>query len=296
MNTLFIPKDSFIHRLDPRTKMIFILFVVISTFLLNDPGMQLVLLASLFLLVITAKIVKEYLKSMQIFLLFIVLVMTVHGIYNPIGKTPIFTLFGSLSFKYESLVYASIMSFRVLVIGTGALLFVMTTHPSDMASALVKWKTPHAVAFMLLATFQIIPIIMREANIVMEAQQARCLDIKGNVIQRVRNLVPLFAPLFITTFMKVHQLSYVLECRAFSAPGKKTSLRDTNIGIRDHIFYVGMVIVLIGEIALRIFASQSIHITTSALLLYSLLTVWVLVILFLGKAIVRKVFLSEGVR
>lgn len=288
MNSLYMPKDSLIHSLDPRTKMLFVVFVVASSFILNDPALQLVFLVALFPLVVMAKVVKPYLISIQFLLLFAVLIMTVHGIYNPIGVTPVFEIFGGLTFKYESMVYASVMSFRILVIGTAAVLFVMTTHPSDMASALVKWKVPHSFAFILLSTFQIIPIIAREAKIVMEAQQARCLDVKGSLIQRVKNLVPMFAPLFIITFMKVHQLSYVLECRAFSRKGEKTSLRETKIGSLDYTFLVGMLGVLAFEIYLKLFMMGSLQLTTDALLTYSLFGTWIVFGFMIIKFVVKQ--------
>ncbi|WP_101842851.1 energy-coupling factor transporter transmembrane protein EcfT [Halobacillus sp. Marseille-P3879] len=289
MNSLYLPKESFIHNLDPRTKMIFVAFVVLSSFILNDPALQLLFLVFLFPLVVAAKLVKPYLISMQFLLLFAVLIMTVHGIYNPIGVTPVFEIFGGLTFKYESMVYASVMSFRILVIGTAAVLFVMSTHPSDMASALVKWKVPHSFAFILLSTFQIIPIIAREAKIVMEAQQARCLDVKGNLIQRVKNLIPIFAPLFIITFMKVHQLSYVLECRAFSREGAKTSLRDTRIGYKDYAFLIGILLFLAIEIYLQLYLSGFLNLTTDALLTYSLIGTWVVFGFMILKFIFKRV-------
>ncbi|WP_085507017.1 energy-coupling factor transporter transmembrane component T family protein [Thalassobacillus devorans] len=288
MNSLYMPKDSLIHSLDPRTKMLFVVFVVASSFILNDPALQLVFLVALFPLVVLAKVVKPYLISIQFLLLFAVLIMTVHGIYNPIGVTPVFEIFGGLTFKYESMVYASVMSFRILVIGTAAVLFVMTTHPSDMASALVKWKVPHSFAFILLSTFQIIPIIAREAKIVMEAQQARCLDVKGSLIQRVKNLVPMFAPLFIITFMKVHQLSYVLECRAFSRKGEKTSLRETKIGSLDYTFLLGMLGFLAFEIYLKLFMMGSLQLTTDALLTYSLFGTWIVFGFMIIKFVVKQ--------
>ncbi|WP_173915447.1 energy-coupling factor transporter transmembrane protein EcfT [Halobacillus sp. Marseille-Q1614] len=294
MNSLYMPKDSFIHKLDPRTKMIFVAFVVLSSFILNDPALQLLFLAALFPLVVAAKLVKPYLISMQFLLLFAVLIMTVHGIYNPIGETPVFEIFGGLTFKYESMVYASVMSFRILVIGTAAVLFVMSTHPSDMASALVKWKVPHSFAFILLSTFQIIPIIAREAKIVMEAQQARCLDVKGSLIQRVKNLIPIFAPLFIITFMKVHQLSYVLECRAFSREGTKTSLRDTKIGSRDYGFLFGILIFLAFEVYLMAFLSGSFNLTTDALLTYSLIGTWIVFAFMIIKFVIKRISVFMG--
>lgn len=287
MNSLYIPRESLIHQLDPRTKMLFVLFIVISTFLFNDPAFQLILLIGMFPLVMMSKLVKEYFISMQFLMLFVVLIMTIHGIYNPIGVTPIFEIFGGLTFKYESLVYASVMSFRILVIGTAAVLFVMSTHPSDLASALIKWKVPHSVAFMFLSTFQIIPIIAREAKIVMEAQQARCLDVKANIIERVKHLVPLFAPLFIITFMKVHQLSYVLECRAFGRNGPKTSLRDSKISSLDYLFIGGMVMVLLSEFYIRF--AQQFTLTSSSLLVVSLVTVWAVFGLVIVKFAYKRV-------
>lgn len=292
VNSLYMQKDSLIHSLDPRTKMIFVVFVVISSFILNDPALQLLFLVALFPLVVIAKLIKPYLISVQFLLLFAVLIMTVHGIYNPIGVTPVFEIFGGLTFKYESMVYAAVMSFRILVIGTAAVLFVMTTHPSDMASALLKWKVPHSFAFILLSTFQIIPIIAREAKIIMEAQQARCLDVKGNLLQRTKNLIPIFAPLFIITFMKVHQLSYVLECRAFSRKGNKTSLRDTKIGSKDYMFLSAISIIFAFEIYLKFFIG-SLNLTTDAFLTYSLFGTWIvfsfMIINFLFKRILTYI-------
>ncbi|MED3716498.1 energy-coupling factor transporter transmembrane component T [Geobacillus thermodenitrificans] len=273
MNSLYVAKDSLIHRLDPRTKILFVVFIVISTFLFNDPALQLILLVGMLPLVVISKLIRPYFHSIQFLLLFVVLIMTVHGIYNPVGDTPILEIYGDISFKFESLTYASVMAFRILVIGTAAVLFVMTTHPSDLASALLKWKVPHSVAFIFLSTFQIIPIIAREAKIVMEAQQARCLDVKAGIFERVKHLVPLFAPLFIITFMKVHQLSYVLECRAFSRKGRKTSLRETRISKLDYVFLGIMCVVLFLEIYIR--SLQPYHLTTKELLLSSLLMVWI---------------------
>lgn len=288
MNSLFVNKESIIHRLDPRTKILFVVFVVISTFMFHNPTIQLMLLAGLIPFVIMSKLIKEYLVSIQYLMFFVVLIMTVHGIYNPVGVTPIWEIFGGLSFKYESLVYASVMSFRILVIGTAAVLFVMTTHPSDLASALVKWKVPHSVAFILLSTFQIIPIISREAKVVMEAQQARCLDVKAGLLERVKHLVPLFAPLFIITFMKVHQLSYVLECRAFSKKGIKTSLRETKISTLDYLFLFVMVLVLLSEIFFRINGSSQLIVTSNQLLINSLVTVWAVIALVVIKYFFKK--------
>ncbi|WP_163182482.1 energy-coupling factor transporter transmembrane component T family protein [Neobacillus sedimentimangrovi] len=292
MNSLYIARESMIHRLDPRTKILFVLFIVISTFLFKDPAMQLILLFGMFPLILLSKLVKQYFISMQFLMLFVVLIMTIHGIYNPIGETPVFEIFGGLTFKYESLVYASVMSFRILVIGTAAVLFVMTTHPSDLAIALMKWKVSHSIAFMFLSTFQIIPIIAREAKIVMEAQQARCLDVKANIFERVKHLVPLFAPLFIITFVKVHQLSYVLECRAFSRNGVKTSLRETKISSLDYMFISGMLVLLLTELYLSF--AQKISLTTSNLLVSSLFAVWAVFFIVIVKFLFKKVSVFIG--
>jgi energy-coupling factor transport system permease protein len=182
------------------------------------------------------------------------------------------------------------MSLRILVIGTSAILFVTTTHPSDLAAALVKWKVPNSIAFMLLATFQIIPIIAREAKIIMEAQQARCLDIKASVIQRVKNLIPLFAPLFITTFMKIHQLAKVLECRAFSSNCKKTSLRVTKMTMMDHSFILLMGVLIGTEVYLKFSTIDTL--TNGTLLISFLVTIWVVCGLLIIKFAAKKLMVA----
>ncbi|MBM7570724.1 energy-coupling factor transporter transmembrane component T family protein [Aquibacillus albus] len=295
MNSMYVQGNSFLHQLDPRTKILFVFSIILFVFLFYDPMFQFLVTVSLLPIVFLSGLTTPYLKTVKFMFLLVFLIITVHGLYNPMGDVTKVTwqLTENLSFKHDALIYGAVMSFRILSIGTATLLFVMSTHPSDLANALVKWKVPHAVAFMILSTFQLIPIIGREAKVIMEAQQARCLDVKANMIQRVKHLIPLFAPLFITSFMRVHQMSQVLECRGFSSTGPKTSLREMTIGFRDYAFLTAIALFALAAITLRAVVGGTLLPITDFVLMSALIGIWIVCSIyffdFLWKSVRKKV-------
>ncbi|MCL5046477.1 MAG: energy-coupling factor transporter transmembrane protein EcfT [Actinobacteria bacterium] len=235
MDTLYVPGSSFVHRLDPRTKMLILLASAVLAFVFYDPIAELAVFFPLLLMVVSAGLLGRYLGAMKFLVFFMVFVSTIHGLWNPMGGEVVLRLSTGLAFKYGGLLYGTVMATRILTIGTAALLFVMTTRPADFSLALLQTGVPHSLTFMLTATFQIIPMLAREAKIVMEAQQARCLDVTAGIRERMKNLIPVLVPLFVIAFIKVHQLSYVLECRGFSARCVKTHLREIRFRPSDYV-------------------------------------------------------------
>ena len=265
MKSLFVYKESFMHRLDPRTKMVMLLAGIFCSFIVRDTGQLMTLIIIMLPMVFMGKIFKEYIFAMFVLNVFTGFIIFIQGIFGEMGVTPLFTLFGVFNYKYESLEYALRLSLRIYSIGTATTIFVTTTHPSDIAGSLIKLGVPHSVAFMVLSTFQLIPILQREASIIIQAQMARCLDVKGSISKRIKNLIPLFAPLFIITFMKIHQLSQVMECRGFSNKVKKTSLRERELKSADYIFGAIIILVLLYYSYIRMYA---INLTNANLLIY----------------------------
>jgi energy-coupling factor transport system permease protein len=242
MGTLYIPGDSFLHRLDPRTKFWLLVATVLAVFLFYDPILQAIVMATLLLLAVLSGLTRELVGPFKFLLVFALFLMTVHGIVNPAGVTPLFWI-GPVRFTREGLYYGAVMSYRIVGIGFAAVLFVLTTRPQDLSAAMIQSGLPRSLAFMLLSTLQIIPLLMREAQTVMQAQQARCMDVTSGLRARMKALIPALVPLFIITFIKMQELGQVLETRGYSTAGKKTSLYEVAYRTADYLF-TGLVLAI----------------------------------------------------
>ncbi|QGP93081.1 Energy-coupling factor transporter transmembrane protein EcfT [Neomoorella glycerini] len=293
MGTLYIPGNGLMHRLDPRTKIIFLLFVIIAVFLFYDPTMQLIILAGLVLLALISRLQQALISAAKFMLLFAIFILTVHGLFNATGKTVILQL-GPLAFKQESLLYGAVMACRLMVIGIVAALFVVSTKPSDLSTALIKSGFPSVIAFMLLATLQIIPLMLKEAQNVMEAQQARCVDVTSSLINRIKALIPVFVPLFIITFIKMRDLSYVLECRGFSVKGKRTYLYEVAFKVLDWVTLLILGILLGGLVILRIVIGNVAFMPTAGMLINILYGSWIVTALLFGTSWLAKLVTKGG--
>src|SRR6185503_9947864 len=112
---------------------------------------------------------------------------------------------------------AFVISTRLLVLSTTALLLLRTTHPADLVFALTERGLPRSIGYILLVTLQIAPDMISRATAILEAQGG---------LRRVRALVPLVGPLVVGALVDVEERAMAIESRAYTAPGPKTSLRE----------------------------------------------------------------------
>ena len=123
-----------------------------------------------------------------------------------------------------------------------AALLVLTTHPSDLFTALQKLGVPHELNFMVSASIQLIPIVQREFMIILSAQRSRAMQATG-----FSAAIPSIVPVFAGTIDRVQQLSMSLASRAFGSKGIKTNIRDIKVSTKDYVSgIVGAVIAIAG--------------------------------------------------
>lgn len=229
--SLYIPRESAIHRLHPLTKLALVAFcLALGLFL---PGVWLTYAA--FALVILpvaalAGILPPFLRAVAKTALPIVIsLFLVQGLFWP-GGTPIVSL-GPLSFKQEGVTFAIRSAGRFLMVIGSFLLLTFTTRPDGLMLALSQRGFPKNVAYIMLATLQIVPRFQSKANTILDAQRSRGLETEGNLWVRFRALLPLVQPLLLGSIVDIEERAIALEVRAFGRNGPKTSLlvlRDTS--------------------------------------------------------------------
>lgn len=222
--SLFIQRDSGMHRLHPLTKLALVGFLLVGGLFL--PGIWLTYLAFLVIilpLAVWGQVLRPFLSAvLKTTIPFAISLVLVQGLFWP-GGTPVLEL-GPLSFKEEGLLFAARGTGRILMIVSSFLLLTFTTRADELMLALSQNGVPGNIAYIMLTTLQIVPRFQAKANTILDAQRSRGLETEGNLLVRARALLPLIQPLLLGSIVDIEERAIALEVRAFSRGGPKTTL------------------------------------------------------------------------
>jgi energy-coupling factor transport system permease protein len=141
------------------------------------------------------------------------------------GATDRIVTFGPFAPTWTGLEAAVQATLRVVAFAMSVAVLVLTTRPDELVADLERRGAPRGVTFVIGATVRTIPRVVQRAREITDAQRARGLDTEGRVWRRVRGVLPLAAPLVFGSLNEVEEQTMALEARAFSASGRRTTLR-----------------------------------------------------------------------
>ena len=241
----YIDTGSFLHKMDPRIKLILTICYVIVLFIINSPATYAVFTVFTFALIILSKIpVKLILKGLRP-MLFILIFTVVLNIFMIPGK-PLFSLsiFGlfSLTVTYEGVISAFFMSMRLLYLVVGTSLLTLTTTPLMLTDGIEKLLKPfekikvpaHEIAMMMTIAIRFIPTLAEETEKIMKAQAARGADFEsGNLLKRAKAMIPILVPLFVSAFRRADDLAIAMDSRCYHGGKNRTRMKQLKITNRD---------------------------------------------------------------
>ena len=245
--SLYLDRDTFVHRLDPRTKMFLLLGMFALPFVFLNP---LYVLGVLALVLCFGYLADSLVNLRRIwFILFMIIVVTpiLWSIVGS-GRTPLF-----LFVEREALLYGLSAAQRIAITVIAGMIFLSTTRNEDVALGLVRLGIPYRFAFAVSTALRLVPTIVTTGLTIGQAQRSRGLDLdSGNIIQRIRNHLPLLVPVFVTTVRSTNVFSMALESKGFGAGSRRTFFLHTAMGRRDVLVIVAFAALLAGCIALRL--------------------------------------------
>ncbi|MBE6924751.1 MAG: energy-coupling factor transporter transmembrane protein EcfT [Ruminococcaceae bacterium] len=257
----FFPGKSFIHRLDPRTKLVMLVVYIVALFVAQSWISYGVMLAFLVICIAISSIpLKSIVRGMKPMVL-ILIFTAVLNIFMTRGDTVWFH-WRFLTITKEGVVRAVFMAARILMLVTGTFLMTYTTSPialtdglESLLSPLKKIKLPvHELAMMMCIALRFIPTLIEETDKIMSAQRARGADFEsGNLIQRVKALVPILVPLFISAFRRADELATAMECRCYHGGEGRTKMKILRYSRLDFEAYAVGVVLLAAVITLAVF-------------------------------------------
>ncbi|MBO5460897.1 MAG: energy-coupling factor transporter transmembrane protein EcfT [Ruminococcus sp.] len=248
----YYPANSIIHRLDPRVKISCTLLFLVSLFVQNSVLGYAV--ATIFLAIVIRlskvpfKFIVKGLKAVVVLLLF----TAVMNLFLTQGGEVLFD-FWIFTISEKGLRLAVFMAIRLIYLILGSSIMTFTTTPNGLTDGiesllgpLKKIKVPvHEVAMMMSIALRFIPILLEETDKIMKAQIARGADLEsGNLIQKVKAMVPILVPLFVSAFRRANDLAMAMEARCYNGGDGRTKMKPLVYRSRDYMAYAAVIVYL----------------------------------------------------
>lgn len=236
----FFPGNSFIHKLDPRTKILCIIAYITVVFCINSMAGYAVLALFTAACILSSKIpVKFVLKGLKPIMVFVV-ITALFNLFLTNGR--VLWQWKFLTITYEGVRLAVFMVFRLFFLVLGTSLLTLTTSPINLTDGIENLLSPfkrigvpaHELAMMMTIALRFVPTLLEETEKIIKAQTARGADFEsGNLINRAKAMIPILIPLFISAFRRADDLAVAMECRCYHGGENRTRLRELKMTYRD---------------------------------------------------------------
>jgi len=252
--TLFLGKDSWIHRLHPFTKLFCILLTGVAVYSgVFDWRIILLLLVINTFLITSSLLLKEIFQTLwKIMVPLSLFMIPIHTFLYPGNKTVLYSV-ANISAYQEGLLFAVSTLLKLTVVVQSSLLFVFSTHPADLITAISQTGNSPSLAYLLGSPLLLLAGMRERIGIIQAAQQARGLHTGGNIFQRIFSVPPLILPLVTGAIVEIEQRSIALEVRGFKSTSAKTSFRILTDSTGQRIMRWAMVTGTCSLLLLRLF-------------------------------------------
>jgi len=250
----YFPGNSPVHRLDPRTKLIMLVIYIVALFCaVNWISYAVVFVFLAATITISTIPVKSILRGMKP----LVLILVFTGVLNlffTTGEGKPLVDFWFITIYAEGITRALFMMIRILMLISGTFLLTYTTSPISLTDGLESLLNPlkairlpvHELAMMMCIALRFIPTLIEETDKIMSAQKARGADFEsGSLLQRVKALVPILVPLFISAFRRADELATAMECRCYQGGEGRTKMKLLRFSYFDFVaFGIGLALIV----------------------------------------------------
>lgn len=266
----YYPTKSVIHRLDARSKLIFVIAYIVLLFLVptvdsslknglvlgeyivRTAAVYLIILLFLVFVIILSKVPPlKVLKSIKAVIFLVVFTAVIMLLFYGGQATHIYWKVGIISVSLEGIISAVTMALRLFFLVLGPSLLTLTTTPVELTDGIERLLKPlgyikvpvHDIAIIMSIALRLIPTLVEETDKITNAQKARCADFdSGNPIKRAKALIPVLVPLLISSFRRADELAYAMDSRCYRGAKGRTRMKIMKFGLRD---LVGLLVIVI---------------------------------------------------
>jgi energy-coupling factor transport system permease protein len=249
--------------MDPRMKIVLMLLLMVSIFLCkNYLSLAIVLAVTVFMVLISKinlKIIFKGLKPIILIVVITTLLNLFYGSGEPLVKLWIFKI------TLDGINTSIFMALRIILLVIMGLMLTYTTTPTALTDAIESLLKPlklfkvdvNAIAMTMTIALRFIPTLLEEVDKIMAAQKSRGADMEsGGIIKRVKAVIPIMIPLFVSSFRRANELAYAMECRCYRGGDSRTKMNVMKMHIRDYISLACVVIYFVAIVIIKIFMSN----------------------------------------
>ncbi|OEH93220.1 energy-coupling factor transporter transmembrane component T family protein [Bacillus solimangrovi] len=255
----YVPGTSIIHRMDPRSKLLSIFFFVFIVFLANNAISYTVLGIFTVTVVIISHIPFSFLfRGLKPILWIILFTVILHLFMTKEGE--LLVDFGWLEIYEGGVQQGIFISCRLLFLIMITTLLTLTTTPIEITDGMENLLGPfkrigvpaHELALMMSISLRFIPTLMQETEKIMKAQTARGIDFSsGPLKDRIKAIVPMLVPLFISAFRRAEDLALAMEARGYRGDAGRTKLRELSWSTKDTLAFIILLLLVVVLFLLR---------------------------------------------
>ncbi|MDR1805825.1 MAG: energy-coupling factor transporter transmembrane protein EcfT [Clostridium sp.] len=251
--------SSPVHRLDPRTKILLSVALIVSTFFCHSfASLGLAALFSVAAVFLSAVPVRMVFRSIRPLLWVLLFTAAMNVFYRQSGSVLFSWQF--ITITSGGLCVAGFMAVRIICLVVLGSLLTYTTTPTQLTDALERLLSPlrliklpvHTFAMMMTLALRFIPVLLEEIERIMNAQKARGADWEtGGLLKRARALIPIFVPLLVSAFRRAYDLALAMECRCYTGGEGRTRLSRSRFGLGDAVAVLVYAALLTGLLLLN---------------------------------------------
>ncbi|MCD7774496.1 MAG: energy-coupling factor transporter transmembrane protein EcfT [Clostridiales bacterium] len=260
----YFPGNSFVHKLDPRAKLIITFAAIIEIFVCkNFLSLAVIVLFTAVAVIVSRISLKVMLKGLKMIYFLIVLMSALQIFYNEDGD--ILVEWWKIKITTGGVYTAIFMAVRIITLIFISSLLTYTTSPTALTDGIERILSPlkfikvpvDTLAMMMSIALRFIPTLIDEIDKIMSAQKARGADLEtGGIVKRAKALIPIFIPLFVNSFRRAYELAFAMECRCYNGGNHRTRMKQMKLSWRDWVMFVILAVMLAGIILLNHFFGE----------------------------------------
>ena len=255
----YFPAKSVLHRADPRMKICLTIFVIVLIFTSQNFFSLGLVVAGVAAAMVLSKIpIRLYLKSLKAILI-LVIFTSVLNIFYGTGE-PLWQ-WGLFRVTRNGILNSIFVSVRIVILILTTSILTFTTSPTQLTDAIERLLRPlaklhvpvHEFAMMMTIALRFVPTLLEETDKIMSAQKARGADMEsGGLMQRIKALVPVLIPLFVSAFRRAYDLATAMESRCYHGGEGRTKMKILKLGQTDWLILGTVLLFFAGYLALNI--------------------------------------------
>ncbi len=257
----YFPMDSVIHRIDPRIKILSVLFIIIAVFLCKTP-LSFIMAAAFNIAVIAASKIsfKTVMSSLKP-VLFIIVFTAVINLFLT-GGDDYLVKWKFIAITRQGVEAALTMAIRIILLVSFSSMLTFTTSPIMLTDGIESLLKPfskiglpvHELSMMMTIALRFIPTLLEETDKIIMAQKSRGADFEsGSIVKRAKSLIPILVPLFINSFRRADELATAMECRCYRGGDNRTRLKELRFKRTDFFAFVIMLLCVSAVILIGVF-------------------------------------------